>query len=1034
MNETRLQHLKAVYGIALACIALTILSSSFIMLYAIHRNADDSRVINLSGRQRMLSQRLTKCVLAMEHTTDGEEKMNRLKELSQSFTAWKTAHLGLQHGDENLGLPARQNSAEIARMFAEIEPFHAAMARTLDHLLEKAKEGRLDSDAVHATASMLLYNEVRFLKLMDQITFQFDAEAKKRIGSMQSLELVILGAGLLVLLLEFLLVFRPSIYELAVTMTSFKEAEAALRESKEKYRLILDHSSDLIWSLSPVGVFTYLSSSCKQMTGYEPSSLLGTSFQSLVHPDDLPTCLANLSEIIKTKEAARNQEYRVLHADGSWHWHIATVTPVLGPDGDVACFVAVARDITEQRRAEEELRESKQRLEIAMEGAEMGEWHWDCVENRRCFSDRTCSLLGIDPATFRGTADEFFTVMPPEDQKAVKAALARTLVQDMPYEAEYRAVWPDGSVHCIMARGKLYRDNVGRPRKLSGFLWDVTARKKTEDDLRHTVAALESANKALEEFSQVAESATRAKSEFLANMSHEIRTPMTAILGYADLLLSEDGIERNPEHCSEAIRTIKRNGEYLLGLINCILDLSKVESGKMEIQPVRCSPFALLAEVATLMRVRAAEKSVLLGVESVGLLPETVLTDPLRLRQVLVNLVGNAIKFTDQGKVRVAMRLVGDRGSQRLRFDVTDTGIGMNEEQMARLFQPFCQVDNSAARKFSGTGLGLAISKRLVEALGGTIEVHSIPGRGSTFSVAINPGPLDGIPLVAHAEAAVGPVSPSVTPAAGDATELHARVLLAEDGPDNQRLISFLLKKAGAAVVAVENGKLAVKEASLAREQGQPFDVILMDMQMPVMDGYTATRTLRKRGYTGPIMALTAHAMAEDRQRCLDAGCDDFATKPIDRQKLLGKVAHWADRGRTCDNSSKPTTQEGTASTPTAFAYSHLAADPDLGDLIEMFVQELPDRIKTLQTQAASRDWQELTRTAHQIKGAAGSYGFQAITPCAARLEAAAKDDRQEEEIRASLHELLDLCRHVRSGVPPMKDEHGSQPRRRAER
>jgi signal transduction histidine kinase/CheY-like chemotaxis protein len=432
-------------------------------------------------------------------------------------------------------------------------------------------------------------------------------------------------------------------------------------------------------------------------------------------------------------------------------------------------------------------------------------------------------------------------------------------------------------------------------------MWQLVERKRAEEELRQSrerleqyAAALESSNRALEEYNRLAEAGTRAKSEFLANMSHEIRTPMTAILGYADLLLAEDGIERGPDEHREAIHTIQRNGKHLLDLINDILDLSKVESGKMEIQNVRCSPLALLADVESLMHVRAAEKSLALEVDACEGLPETILTDPLRLRQILVNLVGNALKFTDQGTVRVSVRLVGDGRLRRLRFDVMDTGIGMNEEQVGRLFRPFSQVDGTAARRFGGTGLGLAISKRLAEALGGTLEVHSAPDKGSTFSATIDPGPLDGIPIVQQAAATEIQTISVAPPTASGATELHGRVLLAEDGPDSQRIISILLRKAGAEVIVVENGQLALEAALGQSEACHPFDVILMDMQMPVMDGYTATRALRQHGYSGPIIALTAHAMVEDRQKCLDAGCDDYTTKPIDRRRLLEVVARWA--------------------------------------------------------------------------------------------------------------------------------------------
>ena len=282
--------------------------------------------------------------------------------------------------------------------------------------------------------------------------------------------------------------------------------------------------------------------------------------------------------------------------------------------------------------------------------------------------------------------------------------------------------------------------------------------------------------------------------------------------------------------CREAIDAINRNGEHLLGMINDILDLSKVEAGKMQIEPVRCSPCELVADVTSLMRVRATAKHLKLVSDLTPPLPETILTDPLRLRQVLVNLVGNAIKFTDQGEVRLGVRLTEDSGQPRLRFDVTDTGIGMDAEQIARLFHAFSQVDNSSDRKFGGTGLGLCISKRITEAMGGKIEVHSTPGKGSIFSVTIAPGPLDGIRMIENTQEALLGCPRVVATEIPNKIELHGRVLLAEDGPDNQRLIGFLLKKAGAEVKVAENGQIAYDAALAAMTQGTPFDVILMDL------------------------------------------------------------------------------------------------------------------------------------------------------------------------------------------------------------
>jgi len=291
-----------------------------------------------------------------------------------------------------------------------------------------------------------------------------------------------------------------------------------------------------------------------------------------------------------------------------------------------------------------------------------------------------------------------------------------------------------------------------------------------------------------------------------------------------------------------------------------------------------------------LVRVRTNAKGLQLKIEYAGPVPATVYTDPTRLRQILINLLGNAIKFTEAGEVRLVTQFVSDGREGTMQFDIVDAGIGMTEAQIARLFQPFTQADTSTTRKFGGTGLGLAISKRLAGLLGGDVHVvETRPGAGTRMRVTVATGPLDGIemiadPLVATTIVRDGPCSP----VSDDHPLLQScRILVAEDGPDNQRLIAHVLRKVGAESTIVENGKLAVDAALAARDAGEPFDAILMDMQMPVLDGYEAARLLRQSGYTGPIIALTAHAMASDRERCIHAGCTDYATKPIDRDRLI---------------------------------------------------------------------------------------------------------------------------------------------------
>ncbi len=414
-----------------------------------------------------------------------------------------------------------------------------------------------------------------------------------------------------------------------------------------------------------------------------------------------------------------------------------------------------------------------------------------------------------------------------------------------------------------------------------------------EQKIDERTAALESALRA-------AQAADVAKSEFLANMSHEIRTPMTAILGFADLLLEPANVAQASPEQAEAAKTIKSNGEYLLGIINDILDLSKIEAGKMTTERVECSPCQVVADVASLMRVRASAKGLPLRIEYEGPIPERIRTDPTRLRQILVNVVANAIKFTETGCVRLICRLADqvprstrDQAGSAIEFDVVDTGIGISPDQAPKLFRPFTQADNSTTRRFGGTGLGLTISKRLAQMLDGDVMlVEAKPGAGTRFRISVATGPLAGVPMIANPIAATTLVHDKAGNPSGHAelTLRGCRILLAEDGPDNRRLILHLLSQVGAVVTMVEDGQLAVDAALAAHERGTPFDLILMDMQMPVLDGYDATRLLRGQGYKHPIVALTAHAMQGDRARCVAAGCDDYSTKPIDRKQLINTI------------------------------------------------------------------------------------------------------------------------------------------------
>ena len=390
----------------------------------------------------------------------------------------------------------------------------------------------------------------------------------------------------------------------------------------------------------------------------------------------------------------------------------------------------------------------------------------------------------------------------------------------------------------------------------------------------------------LERSKSEAEDANKAKSEFLANMSHEIRTPMNAILGFTDWL--QRGMATSAEEQQEYLSTIHASGTHLLSLINDILDLSKIEAGKLEIDKIEASPHALVHEVANILKVRAKDKGIKLETEFENPHPAMVNTDDVRLRQVITNLVGNAIKFTEEGGVTIRSKFIeGNQGEDRLRMTIVDTGIGMTDGQVKKIFDPFVQADASVTRKFGGTGLGLSISKRIVEALGGEINVTSETGKGTEISFEIVVGDTSAQPRLSDEQYLEGL---KAQPAKEALTQVEAlaggKILVVDDGKANRQLIKLVLEKAGCIVTEAENGKIG-RDLALASK----YDVVLMDMQMPVMDGYQATTALRDAGYEGPIVALTANAMAGDREKCMAAGCSGFLAKPVNIDELIVLVS-----------------------------------------------------------------------------------------------------------------------------------------------
>jgi PAS domain S-box-containing protein len=791
-----------------------------------------------------------------------------------------------------------------------------------------------------------------------------------------------------------------------INITERKRADERLRESEERFRTMADSCPALMWVTGCEGEVQFINRAFQKFSGIQCEEAQAGRWHLPVHPDDAPAYSAALDRAVRERTSF-SAEARVRRADGAWRLLGSKAQPRLSPGGEYLGLVGLSADITERRQAEQALQISEEKFRQIAENIKEVFWMMNAAGTEILYVSpayeqiwgRTCKSLYENPM-------DWLNAIHPDDREPAHATFIEQLKGES-INSEYRIETADGEEKWICDRAFPIRDEAGELIRVAGIADEITERKRYEAELLQAREGADAAN--------------QAKSRFLANMSHEIRTPMNGVIGMNQLLLETD---LNAEQ-RRFVEVALASGRTLLTLIDDILDMSKIEAGKITLENLEFSLRQTIDQVVQLLRVQADAKGLRIVARLSSGIPELLRGDAHRLRQVLTNLIVNAIKFTARGEVTLDAGLDSQsENAATICFTVTDTGIGIREDQIPALFSPFVQADVSTTRRYGGSGLGLAISKQLVEMMGGAIGVSSREGQGSTFRFTANFGQvaLDRRQSAPHS--ATLQQEKTAYPAADSAGDpgfpgRGARILIAEDDSTNREVILAQLKKLGYEATAAVNGVEAV--AAMERES---FDLVLMDCQMPLMDGYEATHRIRHSAHAQiPIVALTASAMLSDKEQCLSEGMDDYLSKPVELSLLAAVLAKWIPRPharKLTPGIEHSSGQPAPAIFNVDSLLRRLMGDRELaGAVLQGFLEDAPSQLKRLCARLDEADAPGARLQAHTLKGAAATVGAECLHAIALAIEEDASEarlDRCPDLLVRAINELERFKRVVQQG------------------